>query len=227
MRCPRCDATNPDTATFCGQCYDRFETPDPDPAPADATTTGDEGGAQFRTPVDDTAVVPPRAHSGGGEVVAVGRFTLTGEGLTWRCAFCDTSHPAGEFVCTVCGAKMDDEAGATATAAVDWDRARRLELLAPGLGHLRAGQGGMGAARGGILIVWLLGTVLLVTGGLSGLLTAVPLLLGIAVVWATGPGDLDAARRGVTPRLDARRFMYLVIGVTTAVIIMGGLAVIL
>ncbi|CAN5360155.1 hypothetical protein BH23ACT9_BH23ACT9_16110 [soil metagenome] len=141
---------------------------------------------------------------------------------------CESTHPVGVFVCGVCGARMDAEAPDPDASPVDWEGAKRLEAVVPGLGHLRTGHGGMGASRLGIAVVWVLGSLLLASGGgPSGLLTAAPLLIGLAVVWATGPGDLDAARAGRPPRLDARRFMYVVIAATTGVIVAGGLAVLL
>lgn len=217
MRCPGCGATNTDTATFCGQCYERFDI---------APVAADVGGAAETVAAVDSGEAPA-ARSDPAHPVAVGRFAAAEGGLTWRCALCDTSHSFGVFVCTVCGAKMDVEAREGSDEPVDYDSARRLEAAVPGLGHLRTGHTGIGAARGGIVVVWLLGSLVLASGGASGLLTALPMVLGMIVIWASGPADLEAARHGRPPRLDARRFMYLVIGVTTGVIIAGGLAVIL
>jgi hypothetical protein len=116
---------------------------------------------------------------------------------------------------------MDAEAGGSDD--VDWEDARRAEVLIPGLGHIRAGQGGMGISRLAITAIWLLGYVALALGG--GALAGLPLLIGIAILWVTGPGDLDAARAGRPPRLDPQRFMYLVIAVTVGVIVAGGVSI--
>lgn len=239
MRCPSCHATNPDSATFCGQCYQRFDVVAPSdplldtlggPPPAGEPWTGMANPGP-RTPDTTTAEHatadhPTTAHATG-QPVAVGRFIADDEGLMWRCALCETRQPIGVFTCTVCGAKMDAEAPDAAANPVDLEAARRLEAVVPGLGHLRTGHSGMGVARSGIVAVWVLGALALATGGPSGLLTAAPLVAGMAVIWATGPGDLGAAHEDRAPRLDARRFMYLVIGVTTGVIVAGGLAVLL
>ncbi|HUG83877.1 MAG TPA: zinc ribbon domain-containing protein [Euzebya sp.] len=242
MRCPHCQAANPDTATFCGQCYERFEAPEVVASPDRATGVGDapvdmrdrlSGGEATRptaTPMPDAASGPAGTQEGvdhTGQPVAVGRFVAGDGGLTWRCAVCETTHEVGIFVCTVCGAKMDAESPAGSGLPVDIGQARRLEAIVPGLGHLRSDQIGMGAARLGIVAIWLLGSLGLASGGPSGLLTALPLVLGMVAIWATGPGDLAAADGGRAPRLDARRFMYLVIAVTTGVIIAGGLVVII
>lgn len=258
MRCPHCNATNTDTATFCGQCYERFpgpeaaapghaveppaveppavgpsavERPASRPDAADDQLDGLLGadlGPSTGPPGQDGTTRPTEAGRPSPEhPVAVGRFVADDGGLSWRCAICETTHPVGVFVCTVCGAKMDAESTAGSGPPVDLEHARRLEAIVPGLGHLRTGHTGMGAARIGIVAIWLLGSLVLASGGPSGLLTALPMVVGMAVVWGTGPGDLAAAAGGRPTRLDARRFMYLVIGVTTGVIIAGGLVVIL
>ncbi|WP_370328208.1 zinc ribbon domain-containing protein [Euzebya sp.] len=211
MRCPSCGATNPEGARFCGQCYEVFDAPrreDPDPAQPGRPEPDEPG------PASPTAPSTARP-------VAVGRFASVDGEMVWRCAVCDTTNPSTTFSCDVCGARMDAEEGAGPD--VDWAAARRRELLLPGLGHLAAGQAGMGAARMGIAALWLLGAFALALGGTAGLLAATPLVVGMSTIWVTGPGDLDAARAGRPPRLDARRFMYLVIGVTVGVIVLGGL----
>lgn len=199
MRCPTCNATNPDGAAFCGLCLRRFA----DVVPASAVAPG------------SSPAGPARAE--------VGRFTAEDGELRWTCAVCGTQHPLGVFTCRTCGARIDVETPDPHAAPVDLDRARRLEAVVPGLGHLRTGHTGMGGARAGITAIWLAGSLLLAGGGISGLLTALPLVVGLAVIWVTGPGDVRAARLGRSPRLDARRFMYLVLGATTCVILAGGL----
>ena len=231
MRCPRCHASNPETATFCGQCYERFVpapgaplTADPLRGAVDAQTPGPQAAG---TQAADTQTSGPQAaETQPGAAVAVGRFEASDGGLTWRCGICDSTHPVGVFTCGVCGAKMDAEVR-EGTGPVDLEQAKRLEAMAPGRGHLRSGHTGMGAARSGIVLVWLALSLVLASGGLVGLLTALPLVVGLVAIWVTGPGDLAAVAAGRAPRLDARRFMYLVIGATTGVIVAGGLAVIL
>ena len=228
MTCPTCQASNPETAQFCGQCYQVFVSEAPAPATpalesvapvvsgAVTTVDGAPGGAD--TPGD----VPARPEAKAGRFV-----TVEGE-ARWTCAVCDSLHPLEEFVCDICGTKMDMESGGVEAAGANWEDARRLELMAPGLGHIRTGQTGMGYARLGVTSLWAVGALfLLLAGGTKGLLVALPLLFGIVAVWGTGPGDVTAVRADRSPRLDARRFMYLVIGVTAGLIMMGGVAAIL
>lgn len=237
MRCPSCQATNPDTAAFCGQCYERFEAqpvavadphelPDwlavgaPAP-PADADGPPGTPG----TPGTPTAGEEPRPDGAGTPAerreAAAGRFRSDGVQARWTCVVCGEENSMEDFSCTVCGSRMDAEADPT--AGVDWVAARRLELMAPGLGHLRAGQGGMGVARTTLVVLWSLGALALVLSGTAGVLAALPLVIGIVAIWVTGPSDLDALRVGRQPRLGGRTFLYLVIGVTIGVITLGGL----
>lgn len=245
MRCPSCQATNPDSATFCGQCYEKFTVaseespplPRREPAPegmpdgdgpppvptvpdwlvlSDGDLAGDTGHAH-------EAVPTPTAPKGSGSAT-VGRFRAQDGSLNWTCGVCGEANAMDVFTCTVCGSKMDAEEP-DETPAVSWAAARRIEMLAPGVGHIQVGSTGMGIARAGMVVFWAIGALLLSGGGSSGILAAVPFLIGILVVWATGPGDLEAVHLGRQPRLDARRFMFLVIGVLVGVIVVGGIGV--
>lgn len=226
MRCPSCGATNPDSAAFCGQCHDRFTPMGVASAPAaptpPAVPPGEGADVPWLAQID--AGAPPQASPAGEGRATVGRFSADGGHLTWTCATCATPHPFGVFTCPACGTRMDAEATSTGEV-VDWSQARRLEAVVPGLGHLRSGHTGMGAARSAIAATWLVGSLLLAGEGVSGLLTASPLVLGMVVIWVTGPADLDAAAKGRAPRLDARRFMYLVVAATVGVIVAGGMTV--
>lgn len=244
MRCPSCNATNPDTATFCGQCYEKFSAPEPepgalptrevdpsasvDPAPLatpvpDWLVLSDSADLPLAQPADDTAGEERDAPAGSGSAV-IGRFRAEDGSLGWTCGVCGEANPLEEFTCSVCGSRMDAEEPDEGPK-VAWETARRIEMLAPGIGHIQAGVTGMGIARTGMVVFWAIGALALSGGGASGLVTAVPFLLGIAAVWITGPGDLEAARMGRPPRLDARKFMYLVIGVLVGVIVLGGIGV--
>lgn len=238
-RCPACGATNPDSASFCGQCLTRFEAAAPTPAAAPAGTatsarTPWAGGAEPPLPVFDddlqpqvAAGVAAAAGAHGGAAPAerrpaeVGRFSAGEGGVRWTCGVCGERNPVAEFTCEVCGSRMD--ASEDERANVDWDAARTRELMLPGLGLLHAGVGGGGGARVFLAVLWLLGALGLAFQGLGGLLGAFPLLVGLAVLWLVGPGDLQAAKDGREARLTPRRLLYLVAGVTMGVMLMGGL----
>lgn len=228
MRCPTCQATNPDSATFCGQCYMRFEhgTASADPLPRrDGSDPEDlpewlAVGAPDEPATGDVASADPPGPDP--RPATVGRFHSDGVAVGWTCVVCGEDNPMAEFSCTVCGTRMDAEVDHA--SAVDWPAARRVEAFVPGLGHVRAGSGGMGMARTAMVLLWGLGAAVLATAGGAGLLAALPLLVGVLVIWVTGPSDLDALRAGREPRLNARVFLYLVIGVTVGVVALGGLA---
>lgn len=229
--CEDCGAANPERATFCGQCHRPFHA-----------VHRVEGGARPVVPPTDPAspapdsVAPdPVAPTAGGTGAASpdetrsgrsGRFRVEQGAVAWTCGVCDAENDLDVFTCTVCGSRMDTEVP-PAGPAVSRTTLRRLEMLVPGVGHMRGGAVGMGIARIGMVVVWAIGAMVLASGGAAGLRSSVPLLLGIAGIWATGPGDLSAHLDGRPPRLDAGRFMYLVLGVTVAVILVGGLSAVL
>ena len=235
MRCPSCLATNSDTATFCGQCYTRFDqppaaepvrsAPDLDEVPWLVTGAPTDAAPSDTTPSDTAPsdAAQPETVPATGATATAGRFHFDDGRAGWTCGVCGEPNELTAFTCDVCGARMDAEEPPVRLSPEEWDRARRAEALAPGVGHLRTGSPGSGIARLGMVLLWFLGTVLLATGGTGGIIASVPMVVGILVIWATGPGDLTALQRGRSPRLDARRFMYLVIGVTVAVIVVGGI----
>lgn len=240
MRCPSCMATNPDSASFCGQCYTRFDQqdvaqPQPEQAEPDAAQPDRSPGipdldelpwlvtGAAASPADTTPAPDPAAPESGRVTATAGRFHVHEGGAGWTCGVCGEPNALTAFTCSVCGARMDAEEAPARLSPDEWDRVRRTEALAPGVGHIRAGSPGAGIARLGMVLLWFLGTVLLATGGTTGIIASLPMVLGILIIWATGPGDLTALQRGRDPRLDARRFMYLVIGVTVAVIVVGGI----
>ena len=95
-------------------------------------------------------------------------------------------------------------------------------LLIPGLGHARAGRLGSGIARGVLAVGWLLGGVLLLGAALragAAYLAALPLLAGAVVVWVLTALDARSlARSETTERLDPRTLLWLMAGVTGALV---------
>lgn len=154
-----------------------------------------------------------------------------------RCPSCNAINVETAAFCGQCHRSFDQSAGPLASTPIrprhhtdpgdphEWARARTLERIAPGLGHLRTSQPAMGVARAGITSLWLLTVVILWFGGTAGRLSSIPLIAGVMVVWITGPADVASGRTGKPPWLDLHRFVYLVIGATAAVILVGGLVI--
>lgn len=213
-RCPSCGATNPPGAAWCGQCFTRFE-----PAAAPAPTAAP---APPRHPhASPPSTAPARAPGTAGAAAGDRRLRVVDGGVEWTCATCGEANPIDTFSCTVCGAGMAD-AFAPPSAPVDWDRARRRELLVPGSGLVLAGAGGLGAARAVLVGLWLLGALLLLaSGGAEALPIAAPLLVGVTALYATGVRDVDALRAGREPLWAGRRLLWLVIAVTLLPLLIG------
>lgn len=206
-RCPECGAHNPETAGWCGQCLARFER-DPEPRSAEAAAPS--------SPEADRTAFPPVPPPPVPDGVEAGAFLTEGGAVRWRCPACETVNDLDDLVCAVCGTDL----AAQGEPAVDWAEAKRRAVLAPGLGHLAAGHGAGGIARLILAGVWLLGALsLLVTGGLEGLLPAVPLLVGATALWFGAVLDLDRLSRGEAELITSRVLLWLVVGVFVLVLL--------
>lgn len=153
-----------------------------------------------------------------------------------RCPWCDAINLDNALFCGQCHRGFDESVRSRpvlvrpdppshAADPHEVARARALERIMPGLGHLRTGQPAVGIARAGITGLWLATALILWFGGLAGRLSSLPLLAGVAVVWITGPADVRAGCSGRQPWLDSNRFVQLVVGATAAVIAVGGLVI--
>lgn len=217
MRCPTCNALNPDSAEWCTQCFTSLRAPEPvvdvppDPQPE-------------ATPQPDVGDVPPASTDADAAPQLVQRgnatFRKTAEGLDWQCGRCDTFNPIEVQRCTTCGYGFGDTVRGPQEADVP-DVDENVALLAsavlPGAGHVLAGRTATGVARGVIFLLFVVGGWLLLreagaTG--QGPLPAVPLLLGALVIWVTTAFDAVLAARGEQRQLlEGRVFFWLVVGV--------------
>jgi ribosomal protein L40E len=209
-RCPSCGATNAATATWCGQCFaeldrpDASDRPESSDAPAAAAPTADPVGA----------TTDPASQAGAG-------MRRTADGLEWSCVACETYNPMERSTCQVCGTSFTARfADAEGPRDVDWGAARLRSALLPGLGHSAAGRAAQGAGRAVLFVVWLLGGITVVAGaGSRGLLIGAPLLLGAAAVHALTLHDIAALEHGRRELLAGRTLLWLVVGVTLALIV--------
>lgn len=151
----------------------------------------------------------------------------TAEGLEWSCVACETYNPMERSTCQVCGTSFTARfADADERRDVDWGAARMRSALLPGLGHVAAGRAAQGAGRAVLFGVWLLGGIVVVAGaGSRGLLIGAPLLLGALVVYALTLHDIAALERGRRELLAGRMLLWLVVGITLALIVTTTLGV--
>lgn len=201
MRCPACGATNPDGASWCGQCLHRFDEPAPRAEPAPAAPVG---GAPAAAPA-------PASPTGG----AAEGFRRVGDDLEWACPSCGVFNRLEDTDCAVCGTSFVDRFRPQEPEPPrNWSQAVALSLAAPGAGHLAVGRYGSGVARLVLFFTWVIGAILLGGGAGSGATPAiVPLLVGAAIMWAGTLVDLQRLQRGEDELLTGRRLLWLVIGV--------------
>jgi hypothetical protein len=143
----------------------------------------------------------------------------------WECPTCQTENPIEATTCRGCGAPFTKLfAEEEARHAVAPRRAVGLSLLFPGLGHLVAGRGAEGVARG-VVFAYTLATVLtlLIARAGQGLGPFVPLFLisataGIVLYVMTA---IDAGRlaRGEGQVVTTRVLLYGAVGLMVLTVV--------
>jgi ribosomal protein L40E len=216
VKCPRCDAVNPDGADWCGQCLMRFGTPIPvipQPTPPDrprrqVSRDTPAGGAGA-----DGATSAPARPPDLGRTVAVrlvpspgGRIRKVGERIEWACPACEAVNPLDDLVCRVCGKPMLDLLHTSEPV----EPARRPGVavglsVVPGLGCWYAGSLGRGLTRLLLWFVWLMVAVVAwPRPGPAMVVVKVLFGLGLAGLWAVSAVDAWRLARGRRPLVDQR-----------------------
>lgn len=204
MRCPRCGATNPAAADWCGQCLMRFGAPIP-AAPPPAGVAPPAEPAAGRSGGDGDAPAPPGPPDLA-QTVAVrfaasraGPVRKAGDRLEWTCQACGTVNPIDEMACRVCASSMIELFRPTETAWPARDPTLAAWLSAvPGLGSWYAGQPAQGVARFLVWLWWLSTTVAFWSRPEPAfVLVKVAFLLATAALWVLSAVDAHrlAARR--------------------------------
>jgi hypothetical protein len=195
VRCPSCDARNPDGAAWCNQCLRPLGAAATDTATAPEAPAAPVGSAQDG---DTTAARQRDVRTVDGEV-------------EWRCPRCDVWSPLPAARCTTCGGPRRgfgvDERDVRPPPSAG-PRLAAASLVLPGLGHVLAGRYGSGVARALLAVSWLLGGLVLLRGATRGgasPLPSVPLLVGAVTVWAASLADVrrltvDEGREWLHPR---------------------------
>ncbi len=197
------------------------------PAPA-AQAPAPPAPATPPTPVTEPAErAPSQAVTPGTGQGVGGRFVKTPDGLRWRCTVCEALNAMDEEICPACGTTLTrclELARGPEQAPVKTNQTEASVLFAslalPGLGHMLLGRTAAGAVRAGTYVFWFVGALLLLSAG--SLAVALPLLLGMIVLLLTSPIDALSLRRGSTTELlNARAFLWLVVGVVGLVMLIG------
>jgi len=209
MRCPNCNAMNPDGAGFCSLCLTSFSAKEEALPPS---------------------VAGPPAH----EVESKEPLVSPPAGAGWTCSVCGAVNPVAEDVCRDCGTSLFDSLRRSEGDA----RQETLEnkssnvaaalSLVPGAGHFYLGMVGQGVARF-ILFTWWFGLAAVLPDS-RGPVALVRVLLFLGAMALILVSALDSYRAveepGSGPILDRRLMLYsslavvglLVAGVFSAVI---------
>jgi hypothetical protein len=218
MRCPHCNALNPEGADWCSQCLTRFTRP--------ATPTGSRTGSG-----NGSGTIPPEPLRPPPSVVAGGRASVdpfhdaafidlaerseqpaeAEQDATWRCPACGTSNALSLDRCSACGRSMFESFGPARTARATEPRSPQTAALlsiVPGLGHFYLKRPAEGFSRLVSFLWWL---------AVALMLTARPLLplraiFIVAVLALVAVSVLEAHQQAIDQRpppiLTPRVFLY-------------------
>jgi ribosomal protein L40E len=204
-RCANCGASNTETAEWCSQCLERFDSAVPEPAvvggpPAPPGEAAPAGAEKKRSS-------PP---------VDTGAFQVTEEGINWVCRTCGSANSIDVFTCSVCGTTFAEHVRPESERPQrDPATTAMISLFFPGAGHAYLGMWGQAVARG-VLSLWVLlvAVVGLVDKDVPGSLVMASFFGFVALLlWIVAAHDAFREATNDTGRvlLRGRRFLYLVL----------------
>ncbi|WP_336249877.1 hypothetical protein [Stomatohabitans albus] len=132
----------------------------------------------------------------------------------WECRQCGNIQSLDTFLCERCGNRFGDEKPDPIALA----QLTRNEWYFPGYGFYLAGRTIHAITRVLITAGWL-GMAIFVA--LQRPLVALPLFIGIGVIWVTSPKDLERTLLGQEPFLNAKNLLLLITGTLLAFILVG------
>lgn len=217
MRCARCGATNPVTATWCNQCLAPFRDEpasaplDEEPAPAAAAP------APADDPVSALSADAAGAPAAPAERAAAPVRRREDGQVEWDCPGCGLPVVLEHAACEACGTALVArfQPPEPPARSVGLGTGLALTAVLPGAGHLAHGHHGSGAARALLYALWLSGGAVLASAPSSAsLAVAVPLLLGALVLWLASMADVLALHAGGRQLVGGRLLLWLVVAVT-------------
>lgn len=132
----------------------------------------------------------------------------------WQCRHCAKVQPMTTFVCLTCGTRFgSDHLDPVAHAAYV-----RAERMFPGYGFFQAGHPLAAITRIAIATSWIATAIFVATQRLA---VAIPLIIGVVVIWVLSPKDLAKVLVGQEPILNAKGLLILVTVVLLAFILVG------
>lgn len=211
MRCPNCNALNPDAAEWCGQCFTRF-----DKTKASVGVEADRRGQQAPVPAPETPIPRPERKRiiGLSELqeapVIYDRGFLRQQRklIGWQCGNCGRRNSMDTNMCVECGATLFASFDLTRAKQgaeepkVEQERKPRPPSIAallsiiPGLGQLYVGRIGDGIARLLVAAWWIPAGLFLAT---SGPLLWVGILFLLAMGGLVALSVADAYRQAIHP----------------------------
>ncbi|MGH2705686.1 MAG: hypothetical protein ACRDJ4_11495 [Actinomycetota bacterium] len=219
MRCPHCNALNPEAADWCSQCLTRF--PSPAPPSGSGNGVGDGSGTLPPARLRPPAAVDPGGGRGPADPFHDAAFLDLAErsehlleaeqDATWRCRACGTPNALSLDRCSACGRSMFESFGAAREASSVAPRSPQTAALLsiiPGLGHFYLNRPAEGFSRLLSFLWWL---------GVALMLAARPLLplraiFIVAVLALVAVSVLEAYQQAIDGRpptiLTPRVFLY-------------------
>ncbi|HEV3472578.1 MAG TPA: hypothetical protein VG408_05155, partial [Actinomycetota bacterium] len=150
-----------------------------------------------------------------------GAFNVTGEGITWVCARCETENPLDAQICSVCGAAFADTVHPPRTVPDrDPNTVAMYSLFFPGAGHWYLELKGQAIARG-VLSTWVV--LIALIGAIQGSLSlAIPFAVAAFALWGLAAHDAyrEARRESSQVILKGRTFVYVVLGLLLLMVIL-------
>lgn len=219
MRCPSCGAQNPDSASWCSQCYATLPGAG-GTTPAQQAGEAGTGGGEPAPPAGAGADDATSSRLADDELAD--GFRRAGGTVEWECPKCWTWSAVEDLRCRACDTPLSarwmtapDRPAVDPRFSEPWVVAFLLSAVVPGAGHIGLRRFGTGIARAVLYAVWLLGaTGLLVSGGRAAGFAAAPLFGGALLLWAGSMYDLQALRTSRPELLAGRTLLWVVVAVT-------------
>jgi hypothetical protein len=179
------------------------------------TETAPEAPAEPATAAGDPPAPAPRNTASASSDASA--FTVTAEGITWKCPACETPNPIESNVCSVCGTTFSQMVHPEPEPAnKDPNTAALISLFFPGAGHAYLGMWSEAIARG-IVSTWAVAVALIAAFSAeqaSGRLITILFGFVAFALWGIAAHDAYRSARREKHRviLKGRGFLYLVLG---------------